>query len=291
MEQYITRGRFEPGFANNKYPRMAYLYKINGESSDTVRVVHSHKDIVEVILVTNGSGTYIVSGKQYEVEAGTLIILNAGVVHEECFGSENMLSTFCLGIENLQLNNMQAGKLISDKKTPVIEAGETSGAVLKLMELILWQQSKQMPRRNETCHYLMLSLISVIAHSFDDVKYVDRKEWKNEALVTGICNYIDENFSGEISLQDISDMFHISKYHLCHVFKEYMDCSIMQYVLRRRIGEAQSLLIETDYSVSYIGSLTGFSSPSYFNAQFTRIVGMTPLKYRNTRSTKRGENQ
>ena len=54
----------------------------------------------------------------------------------------------------------------------------------------------------------------------------------------------------------------------------------MQYLLRRRIGEAQTLLITTDYSITTIAGMVGYETHSYFNSQFTKHVGMSPMKYR-----------
>lgn len=47
----------------------------------------------------------------------------------------------------------------------------------------------------------------------------------------------------------------------------------MQYLLRRRIGEAQTLLITTDLSITRIAERVGYDTQSYFNLQFTKNVG------------------
>lgn len=54
----------------------------------------------------------------------------------------------------------------------------------------------------------------------------------------------------------------------------------MQYLLRRRIGKAQNLLLTTDLSMARIAEQVGFETQNYFNAQFSKIVGMPPRKYR-----------
>ena len=54
----------------------------------------------------------------------------------------------------------------------------------------------------------------------------------------------------------------------------------MQYLLRRRIGEAQTLLISTDLPVTTIAGMVGYDTQSYFNLQFSKNVGMPPKKYR-----------
>ena len=56
--------------------------------------------------------------------------------------------------------------------------------------------------------------------------------------------------------------------------------SPLQYVLRRRIGEAQTLLITTDLPVTRIAAQVGYDNPSHFNAQFAKAVGMAPRTFR-----------
>lgn len=48
----------------------------------------------------------------------------------------------------------------------------------------------------------------------------------------------------------------------------------------RRIGEAQTLLITTDLSITRIAEMVGYDTQSYFNLQFTKNVGMPPNKFR-----------
>ena len=54
----------------------------------------------------------------------------------------------------------------------------------------------------------------------------------------------------------------------------------MQYIIRRRIGEAQNLLITTRRSITDIALSCGYNNSNYFQSVFKRLVGMTPGQYR-----------
>ena len=95
-----------------------------------------------------------------------------------------------------------------------------------------------------------------------------------------IKEYIDKNYAEPITLQSMGEALNISPYYLSHVFKEMSGYSPMQYLLRRRIGEAQTLLISTDLPVTTIAGMVGYDTQSYFNLQFSKNVGMPPKKYR-----------
>ena len=83
-----------------------------------------------------------------------------------------------------------------------------------------------------------------------------------------------------ITLQTMGESLRVSPYYLSHVFKQMSGYSPMQYLLRRRIGEAQTLLITTDLSITRIAEMVGYDTQSYFNLQFTKNVGMSPGKFR-----------
>lgn len=56
--------------------------------------------------------------------------------------------------------------------------------------------------------------------------------------------------------------------------------TIVRYRTLRRIGEAQSLLTDTDNSITYIASVIGYDDPNQFSQAFAKVVGMPPSKYR-----------
>ena len=72
-----------------------------------------------------------------------------------------------------------------------------------------------------------------------------------------------------ITLQSMGEALHFSPYYLSHIFKEMSGYSPMQYLLRRRIGEAQTLLISTDLPVSKIAEMVGYETQSYFCLLYT----------------------
>jgi AraC-like DNA-binding protein len=56
----------------------------------------------------------------------------------------------------------------------------------------------------------------------------------------------------------------------------------MQYIIRRRIGQAQSLLLNTGYSVTQIAAMVGYNNLNHFHCAFAKIVGMAPGRYRRS---------
>lgn len=77
-----------------------------------------------------------------------------------------------------------------------------------------------------------------------------------------------------------AEALHVNAYYLSHTFKKIIGYSPMQYITRRRIGEAQNLLITTNRTVTDIALQCGYNNSNYFQVVFNNIVGMPPGKYR-----------
>ena len=101
-------------------------------------------------------------------------------------------------------------------------------------------------------------------------------------LVVKIKNYVRLNFSHKITLADISAHTHYSIPHCEMLFKQATGTSIMEYIIKKRIDTAKSLLVEGTLSLPEIADEVGFSDYNYFSRIFKKQVGVTPLRYKNS---------
>lgn len=101
------------------------------------------------------------------------------------------------------------------------------------------------------------------------------------APVRASINYIQEHLHGTITLDQLAQEAGISRSHLCRLFRAETGESTSEYVLRRKLEEAASLLSESSYAVGEITSILGFASQSYFSACFKKRYGLTPYAYRH----------
>lgn len=95
-----------------------------------------------------------------------------------------------------------------------------------------------------------------------------------------VIAFIDENYLNEITAADLAAVAGLSTPHFNRLFRQLLRLSPMEYILSRRIQEAQRLLTTTDHAVGRIATDTGFYDQSHFTKRFRRVVGITPLQYR-----------
>lgn len=108
----------------------------------------------------------------------------------------------------------------------------------------------------------------------------NQKEEQSESVVTRAKAYIEENFSREISLDDVSRMVNVSPYYFSKLFKEESGENFIEYLTRIRMDRAKQLLEQKEKSIKEISLETGYADPNYFSRLFKKQTGMSPREYR-----------
>jgi len=98
--------------------------------------------------------------------------------------------------------------------------------------------------------------------------------------LTAVLDYISANLHEPISLMDLAEVADVGVFHFAHVFKRRVGMPPHQYVLRKRVERAMSLMRNPEASIVDIALLCGFSSQSHLATAFRRITGTTPGAYR-----------
>ena len=101
---------------------------------------------------------------------------------------------------------------------------------------------------------------------------------KDFLRIAPILDYIQENMTESLTLDQISSKFFISKHYLCRIFKSATGFSVMEYIIQSRVLRARQLLQE-GVSVQQAGELSGFSDNSHFIRTFGHLTGVTPGRY------------
>lgn len=94
-------------------------------------------------------------------------------------------------------------------------------------------------------------------------------------------NYISVHLHEPFGVEDLAEHCNLCRRSLSMRFKKEMGVGIVDYVQREKIAEARFLLEHTELGLPEISSHLNYSSQSYFTAQFKKIVGETPERYRN----------
>lgn len=101
-------------------------------------------------------------------------------------------------------------------------------------------------------------------------------------LAEQISEYMKENLSIKITFSDIARRFLVSPTTLKKLFKNYYNCSTMDYLTNLRVERAKELLRGGKHTCTEISSMCGFYSIHHFSKVFKAKSGMSPTEYLRT---------
>jgi AraC family transcriptional regulator len=102
-----------------------------------------------------------------------------------------------------------------------------------------------------------------------------------------LTEFIEEHLDRPIALAELAAVVNLSRFHFSRLFKRSTGTTAVRYVEQCRIRRAQTLISETDLSLSDIALLTGFADQSHFTRRFHRHVGCTPAVFARERGRRR----
>lgn len=125
---------------------------------------------------------------------------------------------------------------------------------------------------------LMINLSRAMRNEWEENIRV--KTGKAKELVAIARQYMDANFDQGVTVAQAAQYVFLSQGYFTRAFVHEMGISPMNYLMKKRIERACSLLENNEIKVSAISLQSGFSSPQRFNVAFRKLMGMTPMEYR-----------
>lgn len=248
-------------------------------------IKHTHH-FTELFYVMRGEGSFLVEDEKFAVKEDDLIVVNPNVAHTEISVPDTPLEYIVLGISGLQF--------LSEEKDEVYDYSVHNYYDYK-HEILFYLRTLVEEIKNEDENYeaitqnlLEILILNILRRTKKKIQIKATKKVTKECRF--IEQYINEHYAEDITLQKLSDLTYLNKYYIVHVFKKYKGLSPINYLIERRIEEAKNLLETTNYSVSKISDIIGFSSQSYFSQTFKKEMDMTPNQYRKRieKATKNG---
>lgn len=108
---------------------------------------------------------------------------------------------------------------------------------------------------------------------------------KSESEIDKVILYIHANYDQKITLNQLTERFHINRTTLSEEFTKTTGLSVIDYLIKLRIKIASILLSQTDIPISEILYRTGFNDSTHFGRIFRKYTGFSPSQYRMNKSS------
>lgn len=114
----------------------------------------------------------------------------------------------------------------------------------------------------------------------EELVYLDEDVSAAKLTVKDILEYIDQNFSQDISLNNLSTIFHFNSIYINRMIKKETGHTFLEIVNNKRMNVAADLLKGKELKISEVAIRTGIMDQRYFSQVFKKCFGKSPRQYR-----------
>ena len=232
-------------------------------------VAHYH-EFYEIHLVINGEVAYWVDGTVYPVHAGNLMLLSPMQLHRPALTDSGSCQRIILWIDKPYIEQLtQDTDLLTcfTNKRHLYQAPNLTD----IFQKIYCEHSSQRPYSDLYVKNILLQILIELSRTDDSTSHQD----KQSPLIAKIISYICDHFTEDICLDSIAEHFHISKFHLSHLFKTETGTSLYRYVILKRISFAKQLL-QSGQPANQVSLQCGFRDYSVFYKAFKAEYNRSP---------------
>ena len=223
----------------------------------------------EIELYVYGRGKSVINEKEYTHQKGNLLIVPPGYKR---YSKRNFVCYYI----HLEINPKDAALLSNIPfVTNVTNYEEYKNLYMEIIRL-------HNTYKDEVHFHLQCKLYELLTMIHEDSKLdsVSTPETIKKAM-----DFIETNFQNPIQLQDIAAHVNLSPTYFHKIFKNAVNTTPQKYLSELRLSHAKVLLLTKNYSVEEIAEKCGFSSISYFDYQFKKTYGISPVGFRKQKYT------
>ncbi|QHQ61689.1 helix-turn-helix domain-containing protein [Anaerocolumna sedimenticola] len=232
---------------------------------------HFHSSI-EIIYVTAGELKVTLNGQVYLVRQSNFLIIPSYYIHS--YATDIFSSAYiCI----IPLDSIPSYKSTFSKKTfasLLVEKPPFEEELKHCLDSLcnIPKNIIHSALENILKGYIYVFLGLLINH----VGLVDITDTKMISLAQEILIYLQDNYLKPLKLEEISEHFGYSRSRFSHIFNEFFDCKLVEYINGLRCRHALELLREKNTTITDIALASGFDSTRTFYRAFQKCFGCTP---------------
>lgn len=271
----------------------AQLYTV-----EKVNPTHRH-NFVELIYIRDGTGIQEINGVQYEVERGDFLFVNYEQTHavypkgpltyyEVMFDLE-FISRELINKNNafdiLSLSTFEGfGADINETTAPIVTfTGEEMYTVEHILKDLVSELSFKPALYKNVIHGYVETLFSKLMRKLA-YHLPDGMNAQKQDVLFKILEYINKNFSEDLSLEGLAERSFYNPSYFSRIFKERFGMGFKTYITKLRTDKAAELLKTTTIPVKDIIMMCGFNDKNAFYRALEKWYNTTPSKLREQQS-------
>ena len=255
-------------------------------------VLHWHPE-VEIVRFVSGTFTYALdAGEPVTISAPAILLIPGNVVHTFTLPAGTVEEAVVFDLSMLVLEHYD--ELQSDLfrglsqgyiplPVPLTPEHPSYAEAEALLSYVTAHAQDDDAAQRLVVKAKLLELLSTLyaqgVISKKELKTTVKRQAKRDNL-RDILSYIDEHYTGPLSVVDAARRMDVTVQYFCRFFKKVTGMSFTEYLNDLRLRRAAYALSQSDAPISVIAAENGFESAGYFFKGFKQKFNITPLQYR-----------
>ena len=229
----------------------------------------------QLIYIASGKGEFYFHGKKEIVNAGNMVIYRPKEEQRYYYYGVDQTEVYWVHFTGNNVTNLLRSYGLTNKK--VFHCG--SGAEYQNLFCSMIKELQMCQDGYEEMLEIYLRQIFIrLQRHFKSSLNSDNSHAFEE--IDNAISYFCEHYNEPINIDDYAKENHFSTSWFIRNFKLYTGITPKQYILKKRIYNAEALLQNTQYNINEIAQIIGYDNPLYFSRVFQKTKGISPSEYR-----------
>ncbi|MBP1569753.1 MAG: helix-turn-helix domain-containing protein [Oscillospiraceae bacterium] len=294
MREYIYDRPFVEIEKFKDYDNEMCSHKISGDKNISFlrfitpggyTITNHFNDWLELVYVISGKAEYSIKNRSFSVSEGDFIFVDYNTAHG--YSTETGVEMECFHIKHEYLEQLiplfDSSRICcnsADSLLPENDYGKLKENFLKMVKH--FGNDNDLDIMGFHCYLFMLVYILIRDFTFKDGDYRKNQLKKSDNQIDIIIDYIHKHYNEQISLDVISEKFHLSSSYISRLFKEQLNIGYKDYLNRIRLNHAVYMLTNSTENIVDIANECGFPNNKSFIESFKTSYGMTPSAFRKS---------
>ena len=253
-----------------------------------VKLDYHYHEFDKIVLQLSGRVSYNIEGKSYLLQPMDILLVSRNLIHLPVIDTSEVYERMVLWISRDFLARFSRdGHDLAEcfDRTAARQfhlyrpQGEDRTRYRALFDAIKDAGNDDFAAKvlSDTCVLqLMIALSRDLQHANAPI---ETSSYRFDPKMEEITQYIRQNLSQELSIEHLSSVFYLSRYHLMHRFKEIYGCTVQQYIRQKRLQQAAEQ-IRQGIPVLKAAEDAGFGDYSVFLRAFRTAYGKSPREWK-----------
>jgi AraC-like DNA-binding protein/mannose-6-phosphate isomerase-like protein (cupin superfamily) len=237
----------------------------------------------EITYAISGRATVLSGGETYEMSAGQIHYIRRGEYHRIAADLGENFRYCCIGfLPDRNYSEISCFlEAVRERKDFLIR---DEGNLKNIFSQLIDEFQIRDTESNAMVHFYFCQMLIQLYRMLSGSSLHKLSRLNTSAsniAVYRALKYMDKEFPSLTQAKQVAQAISYSEYYLCHAFRDKMNMTVKEYLMRKKMQMATELLETSSMTVTEIAEYLSFSSLHSFGIAFKRHTQVSPTEYRS----------